>query len=67
MLSAGNDTQFRILCSAEVLGRPNWIGSDQFGTNRHRVENRDEMVRLIEGVLSERTTEEWCARLKGKG
>jgi succinate--hydroxymethylglutarate CoA-transferase len=67
MLSAGNDYQFKILCSAEVLAREEWVGSSNFGTNRKRVENREEMVGLIECVLAERTTTEWCERLTGKG
>ena len=67
MLSAGNDTQFAILCSPEVFDRPDWLNDQRFSTNRMRVENRDQMVGLIEGVLAERTTREWCERLTGKG
>lgn len=67
MLSAGNDTQFAILCSPQVFNRQEWINDVRFGTNRGRVENRGEMIGLIEGVLAERTTEDWCERMKGKG
>ena len=67
MLSAGNDTQFAILCSPEVFDRPDWKNDQRLSTNRMRVENRDEMIGLIEGVLAERTTGEWCERLTGKG
>ncbi|WWD15977.1 hypothetical protein CI109_100401 [Kwoniella shandongensis] len=67
MLSAGNDTQFAILCSPAVLGRPDWINDARFSKNHSRVENRAEMIRLIEEALSEQTTEEWCEKLTGKG
>ncbi|WWD01314.1 hypothetical protein V866_008257 [Kwoniella sp. B9012] len=67
MLSAGNDIQFSILCSPTVLDRMDWVNDERFAKNSNRVENRDELVRLIEQALSERTTEEWCERFKGKG
>jgi succinate--hydroxymethylglutarate CoA-transferase len=67
MLSAGNDSQFRILCSDAVFGTSQWLEDERFTTNTQRVENRDEMVRLIEGVLADKTTAEWCERLTDKG
>ncbi len=67
MLSAGNDTQFALLCSPQVLDRPEWVNDTRFSTNRVRVENREEMIRSIEAVLAERSTAEWVERLRGKG
>lgn len=67
MLSAGNDSQFAILCSSAVLNKPDWLNDDRFSSNRKRVEHRDVMIALIEEVLSEKTTEEWCQKLVGKG
>ena len=67
MLSAGNDAQFAVLCSKAVLDRPMWISDIRFKTNTQRVENRAKMITLIEEVLAERTTDEWCQRLTGKG
>ncbi|WVW83010.1 hypothetical protein I302_105026 [Kwoniella bestiolae CBS 10118] len=67
MLSAGNDIQFSILCSPTVLDRMEWVNDQRFSKNSKRVENRGELVRLIEEALSERGTEEWCERFKGKG
>lgn len=67
MLSAGNDSQFRILCSPDVFDRPGWTDDPRFASNRARVENRSEMIRLIEEVLGQKTTAEWCERLTGKG
>lgn len=67
MLSAGNDSQFRILCAQDVFDTPEWLSDGRFTTNTLRVENREEMIRKIEDVLSRQTTAEWCAKLKGKG
>lgn len=67
MLSAGNDSQFAILCSPAVFNKPDWLNDDRFSKNHKRVENRDVMISLIEEVLSEKTTEEWCQKLTGKG
>lgn len=67
MLAAGNDSQFRTLCSDEVLAQGQWAEDERFVTNQKRVENREVMVQEIEKVLGQRGTEEWCERLKGKG
>ncbi|KAK4689749.1 hypothetical protein P7C73_g344, partial [Tremellales sp. Uapishka_1] len=67
MLSAGNDTQFKLLCSPEIFDREAWPMDIRFRANRARVENRVEMIRLIEEVLAGKTTAEWCEKLMGKG
>lgn len=67
MLSAGNDSQFKVLCGPDVFDTPDWLTDGRFTTNSLRVENREEMIRLIEGVLARHTTAEWCERLKGRG
>ncbi|WVN86791.1 uncharacterized protein L203_101963 [Cryptococcus depauperatus CBS 7841] len=67
MLSAGNDSQFAILCSSEVLNQTDWLSDARFASNHERVKNRDLMIQLIEEVLSVKTTKEWCDKLKGKG
>lgn len=67
MLSAGNDSQFRTLCGEAVFDTPEWLEDERFETNSHRVKHREEMIELIEGVLVERTTAEWCEKLTGKG
>ncbi|WVR05184.1 hypothetical protein IAU60_002196 [Kwoniella sp. DSM 27419] len=67
MLSAGNDSQWGILCSPDLFDRNEWVNDERFSRNSGRVEHRDQLVTLIEGVLAERTTQEWCERLTGKG
>ncbi|WVQ78338.1 hypothetical protein IAT38_000423 [Cryptococcus sp. DSM 104549] len=67
MLSAGNDSQFAILCSPAVLDRPEWVNDARFARNEKRVEHRELVVKMLEEALAEKTTEEWCEKLKGKG
>ena len=67
MLSAGNDSQFATLASAQVLNRPQWTTDQRFATNAVRVANREEMIHEIEKVLQEHTTAEWVEKLTGKG
>lgn len=67
MLAAGNDSQFRTLCSAAILDQPQWAQDEKFATNSARVKHRDEVVRMIEEVLGKKGTGEWCEVLTGKG
>jgi hypothetical protein len=67
MLAAGNDSQFRTLCSAAILNQPYWAQDEKFATNSARVKHRDEVVRMIEEVLGRKGTGEWCEVLTGKG
>lgn len=66
MVSAGNDGQFKTLCSPEVFDKP-WASDERFATNANRVVNRADIVAMCSDVLKERTTEEWVERLTGKG
>lgn len=65
MASAGNDTQFSVFSS--ILGRPEWATDERFNKNAKRVENRIELVELIEQTFKQGTTAEWCEKLTGKG
>ncbi|WWC69385.1 uncharacterized protein I206_103324 [Kwoniella pini CBS 10737] len=67
MISAGNDNQFSILCSPLILNKPKWINDEKFNKNSVRVKNRLELCKLIENVLKEKNTEEWCEKFEGKG
>lgn len=65
MICAGNDHQFRSL--VEAIGLPGLADENRFATNPARVENRDELRRLIESRLSERTVDEWAAEFAAAG
>ncbi len=59
VLNVGNDSQWRSFCAAAEA--PNL--APRFATNRERVERREEIVPLVEGLMRARTTAEWEKRL----
>ncbi len=56
-LGVGNDSQFRRLC--EILGRPELAEDERFSTNAKRVENRSELVPLLNELFSKRPVSHW--------
>jgi crotonobetainyl-CoA:carnitine CoA-transferase CaiB-like acyl-CoA transferase len=64
-VAVGNDAQFGRLC--EATGREDLAADERFATNPDRVANRDELVEILQGELSERTADEWVERIRGAG
>lgn len=62
ILAVGNDGQFRAVC--EVLGHPEWADDPRFATNPARVENREQLVALLETELRGQPREYWLPRLQ---
>src|SRR5207248_967430 len=54
VLAVGNDGQWRRLCQA--AGKPDLATDSRFAANTLRVQNRDELVPLLDAVLRARTT-----------
>jgi crotonobetainyl-CoA:carnitine CoA-transferase CaiB-like acyl-CoA transferase len=52
-------------CAA--VERPGWASDPRFATNRERVANRDALMPLVEALFTERTTDDWLARLRAAG
>ncbi len=52
---------------AAAMGRPELSGDPRFKTFAARLENLDELVVILSGVLAERTTGEWLAIFADKG
>ncbi len=61
IIAVGNDGQFRRLC--EVAARPALADDPRFATNRSRVENRAELIPLLNEITRTRTREDWLAAL----
>lgn len=59
VVSPGTNKLFRQLC--KLLNLDPLIDDPRFATNPDRVEHRDELVAILEGVLRTRTTAEWSA------
>ncbi len=65
VIAAGNDTQFRNLCS--VLGVPELSTDDRFAANTGRTANRDDLRPLLVERLKARTAAEWFDKLIAAG
>ena len=59
VVAIGNDSQFKSFC--DLMGHEDW--SDKYPTNALRVENRDQLIPLIEDIMKGRSTAEWIALL----
>ncbi|HEV3377328.1 MAG TPA: CaiB/BaiF CoA-transferase family protein, partial [Thermoleophilaceae bacterium] len=64
-VAAANDGLFRALC--RVLERPELGEDERFATNAARVENRRELIPLLQERLLERPAEEWVEGLDAAG
>jgi crotonobetainyl-CoA:carnitine CoA-transferase CaiB-like acyl-CoA transferase len=53
-----------VLCGK--LGRPEWAEDPRFATFRERLRNRAELTRLLDGVLTARTTVAWLSHFAGE-
>jgi crotonobetainyl-CoA:carnitine CoA-transferase CaiB-like acyl-CoA transferase len=64
-VAAANDGLFRALC--RVLELDDLSGDERFATNAARVENRRELIPLLQERLRERPAEEWVEALDAAG
>ncbi len=64
-IAAANDGLFRALCS--VLGLDDLGADERFATNAGRVENRRELIPLLQERLRERPADEWVEALDAAG
>jgi crotonobetainyl-CoA:carnitine CoA-transferase CaiB-like acyl-CoA transferase len=61
VLAVGNDAQWQRFCRA--AGRPDLAADSRFITNTQRVQQREELVPLIDAAMRGRTTQQWEAVL----
>jgi crotonobetainyl-CoA:carnitine CoA-transferase CaiB-like acyl-CoA transferase len=65
ILACGNDNLYRKFC--EAAGCPELAADSRFATNGKRVENRDELKRLLDAIFARRTRKEWGELLDAAG
>lgn len=65
IIAAGNDRLFAKLVTA--LGHPEWATDPRFVTNAERRAHREELIALMERVLTTRTKGEWIDILEEAG
>ena len=57
VLAVGNDSQWRSYCAA--ANQPDLAADPRYATNRQRVERRDELMPMVESVMTGQTTAAW--------
>jgi crotonobetainyl-CoA:carnitine CoA-transferase CaiB-like acyl-CoA transferase len=65
ILACGNDNLFSRFC--EVAGCQHLARDPRFATNSKRVENREEITRLLAEIFVTRSTKDWCDALEAAG
>jgi len=65
ILACGNDNLYRKFC--EAAGCAELAADSRFATNGKRVENRDELARLLGAIFAKRTKKEWVELLDAAG
>ncbi|PHH71410.1 hypothetical protein CDD82_6534 [Ophiocordyceps australis] len=62
---AVNNRQFAKLCS--ILGNPQLAADERFATNDARVNNRAELSAILDGLFSQKSTDDWIDAFEGSG
>lgn len=65
VLAVGNDRQFTSLM--DTLGRPDLAEDHRYATNANRVRNRQDLVKLINGLLATAPKSVWISKLSAVG
>ncbi|WP_027856951.1 CaiB/BaiF CoA transferase family protein [Marinobacterium jannaschii] len=65
ILAVGNDSQFRKFC--EIGGEPTLADNPDFISNKARVEHRQDLIPLVEEIISRQSTEWWLVKLAEAG
>ncbi|MBI3734153.1 MAG: CoA transferase [Chloroflexi bacterium] len=64
-LGVGNDSQFRRVCQA--LNRPEMADDARFASNPKRVENRPQLIEMMQAEFETADADEWVSRLRPLG
>jgi crotonobetainyl-CoA:carnitine CoA-transferase CaiB-like acyl-CoA transferase len=65
IVAVGNENQFARMCN--VIGRPELASDERFATNASRVNNRDELIAILQGIFVQRTMSDWLLALERAG
>lgn len=65
IVAVGNDALFTRFC--HIVGQPELAADHRFSTAAARVEHRDELDRLLEGILTRQPRDHWIAVLREAG
>lgn len=62
VIGTGSNAQFADFC--KLINKEELINDERFKDNSNRVENRDEIIRILSEVIKTKTTKEWSATFK---
>ena len=65
VLGATNNRQYKILCG--LMDRGDLIEDPRFVDNSARVQNREELIKILTKIIGEKSTDEWLNILEGSG
>ena len=65
VVGAVNDRQFGTLC--RLIGQQGLVSEQRYATNEKRVENREELGRIVDAAFAKRSTSEWMGIFEGSG
>ncbi|MEM4034065.1 MAG: CaiB/BaiF CoA-transferase family protein, partial [Sulfolobales archaeon] len=65
VVAVGNDSIWRDFCTA--IGKPELINDERFYTNSERVRHREELVKILEELLSKEGVDYWVSKLRSAG
>ncbi len=65
IVAVGNENQYARLC--EVIGRADLASDERFATNASRVNHRDELIAILQGIFATRTMRQWLDALERVG
>jgi len=65
VVAVGNDSIWRDFCIA--IGKPELINDERFYTNSERVRHREELVKILEELLSKESVDYWISKLRSAG
>jgi formyl-CoA transferase len=65
VVTCGNDRLYKSLC--RVLAREELADDERFATNPLRVQNRAQLIPLLQAAFQERTSDEWLPELRAAG
>uniref|UniRef100_A0A2A4JFJ8 Uncharacterized protein n=1 Tax=Heliothis virescens TaxID=7102 RepID=A0A2A4JFJ8_HELVI len=62
VIGTGSNPQFADFC--KLIGKEELISDDRFKDNSNRVENRDELIKIISEVIKTKSSKEWSGLFK---
>lgn len=65
IIAVGNDQQFKRLC--DVLGLPECADDERFASNAQRVAHREQLIPILQELLTRQTRDEWLKRFDEAG